>query len=75
MAADLAFTINPRTLKLDVAVTAGEPIYDDSRLHKVMSRLAAERGKWWADTTGQRGSRSVACHFGQQIQPRKRNAV
>lgn len=57
MPSDLAFTVDPKTLHLDVAIKNGAPFYDESRLHKVMSRLAAVRGKWWADVSGQRGSR------------------
>src|SRR5438045_1292301 len=57
MAKDLAFTINPRTLKLDVATKGGSPYYDNTSTHKVLSRLAAHRGRWWADRTGTRGSR------------------
>lgn len=57
MASDLAFTINPSSRKLDVATRAGSPYYEESRLHKVMSRLSAVRGRWWADSTGAYGSR------------------
>ncbi len=57
MPSDYAFTINPLTRRLDMATRSGSPYYDESRLHKVMSRLVAHRGKWWADTTGARGSR------------------
>lgn len=57
MSRDLAFVVNPRTLKLDVALRNGEPFGDDSRLYAVMSRLAAVRGKWWADEAGTYGRR------------------
>lgn len=57
MPSDLAFKVNLRTGRLDVDTANGSPFYDETRLHKVMSRLVAVRGKWWADTTGQRGSR------------------
>lgn len=54
---DVAFKPNPRTGRLDVVSVGGAPVVDNSRYHKVMSRLAAHRGKWWADTTGTFGSR------------------
>ena len=35
----------------------GNPTFVDTGEHAVMSLLLEHRGRWWADTTGNRGSR------------------
>ena len=54
---DFAFVTNPRTGRLDMQTSGGSPVRDDSRFHKVMSRLVAHRALWWADKSGTYGSR------------------
>ena len=56
MSKDVAVAVNPRTGRIDVVVAGGGPVYDDTRTHKVLSRLSATRAAWWADTNGDYGS-------------------
>src|SRR5437773_2447925 len=53
---DIAPIVDPRTNKLDLQPVNGNPVFNESRVHKVMSRLVEHKGKWWADSTGQQGS-------------------
>lgn len=56
MSKDVAVLVNPRTGRLDVRVERGGPATDTSGTHRVLSRLAAHRARWWADATGSYGS-------------------
>jgi hypothetical protein len=35
----------------------GNPVFDDSEAHTVLSLVLEWQAKWWADPTGKRGSR------------------
>ena len=52
---DLSFYVDPVTKKLDVRSAGGLPQSDTTCFHKVMGRLTAVRGKWWADASGTYG--------------------
>lgn len=56
---DLALTTrNAATGKFDLTWDAsGNPAFDDTEAHAVLSLLYEHRGQWWADTAGTRGSR------------------
>ena len=53
---DVEMVTDPRTKKLDVRLAGGNPVFGQSRVHKVMSRLVEHKAAWWADTAGQQGS-------------------
>src|SRR5262249_18472869 len=37
--------------------TSGNPVFDDTEEHSVLNLLVSRRGQYWADPTGNRGSR------------------
>lgn len=53
---DIETVVDRRTGKVDIQVSTGNPVFGDSRVHKVMSRLVEHRATWWADAAGQQGS-------------------
>ena len=56
--ADVALIRNPLNGRFDLDCgMRGNPVYDDSETHMVLSLVLEWQGKWWADQTGKRGSR------------------
>lgn len=55
---DVALLRNPGTGKFDLQWDeTGNPVMTDDETHRVLSLIVEHRAKWWADTTGTRGSR------------------
>lgn len=55
---DIALTRNPATGKYDFTWGSdGNPDFDDTEHHRVLTLLVSRRGQWVADTAGTRGSR------------------
>ena len=57
---DVEVVVDPRTGRLDLQVSGGNVVFGGSRKHKVMSRLVERQGAWWADSSGQQGSKLFA---------------
>lgn len=54
---DVVLVRNGATGRFDVQLDAsGNPMFDDSETHTVLSLLLERQGGWWADPTGKRGS-------------------
>ncbi|HJU24543.1 MAG TPA: phage GP46 family protein [Casimicrobiaceae bacterium] len=55
---DVSLVRNPATGRFDVALDiSGNPQFTDTQEHTVLSLLMEKRGGYWADQTGNRGSR------------------
>lgn len=54
---DVALVANPETDRFDLDWDGANPTFDDTEAHTVLSLILEFQGKWWADTTGKRGSR------------------
>ena len=54
---DITVVLNRNTNRYDFDFDATRDVkFDDTERHRVLSLLVEHRGKWWADTTGERGS-------------------
>jgi phage gp46-like protein len=54
---DVALVRNPLNGRFDLDWDDGNPVFDDSKMHTVLSLVLESQAKWWADQTGKRGSR------------------
>lgn len=73
---DIAVTVNPNTGKLrrvwdTSGPNKGNPRFDDTAEHAVFVSVFAQRGAWWADTTGTFGSFVMTLLNDQKATPAK----
>lgn len=54
---DVALVRNPLNGRFDLDWDDANPAFSDSEEHTVLSLVLESQGKWWADQTGERGSR------------------
>jgi phage gp46-like protein len=54
---DVTLVANPETGRFDLSWDGSNPEFDDTEAHTVLSLVLEWQARWWADTTGKRGSR------------------
>jgi phage gp46-like protein len=54
---DFSLVANPVTGMFDLDWSGGNPAFDTSEGHTVLSLVLEWQARWWADSTGKRGSR------------------